>query len=438
MKKTIFLIERTNDLRFFASIIESFQDKGKKIELVYFNIYENSKGFKYYLNPKNLKTKTIAKIKIIKIENKIKLHNFFLKNIKDISFIFSLTFLSNKRFLITTQFLKIIDKKWCVVSHGQDSFSQFKDEDTYINYSPNFFFSSKSLFKEGKEYLKNFSKGKNILDANKTKIYFVGNTMFSKKVFSKKPNKKKSLIYLPFPFLRERYKNNFAFQAAYSGKDIDYFLYSRKLHKKSLTKSILSQIKHNLLNIIEIIKHYKSIKNYYLFENELNVIKTIKKFCDKNNYEFIVKPRFKFPHIKHLGKYADKVISDNEEQQYPNLLQSEMSKADLVIGSLSSSVFESAMFKIPYINIEIPKIAFISKVDSFFHNYSAEHYYNFKGVVFNYKIKDFINHFYKESQSNLKIDFKRNNTYLKKFCGLEKNSKDCGEKIYKILHIGRK
>ena len=77
MKKTIFLIERTNDLRFFASIIESFQDKGKKIELVYFNIYENSKGYKYYLNPKNLKTKTTAKTKIIKIENKVKLHNFF-------------------------------------------------------------------------------------------------------------------------------------------------------------------------------------------------------------------------------------------------------------------------------------------------------------------------------------------------------------------------
>ena len=43
--------------------------------------------------------------------------------------------------------------------------------------------------------------------------------MFSKEIFLKKKKKKKKLIYLPFPFLRDRYgKNkNFAFQAAYSG-----------------------------------------------------------------------------------------------------------------------------------------------------------------------------------------------------------------------------
>ena len=101
----------------------------------------------------------------------------------------------------------------------------------------------------------------------------------------------------------------------------------------------------------------------------MNVVKSIRKFCDHNNFEFIVKPRLKFPYINKINKYADKVIFDNESLQYPSLFQKELSNTDLVIGSLSSSVYEVAMFKIPYINIEIPKIAFGSNSNKFLHNY---------------------------------------------------------------------
>ena len=40
------------------------------------------------------------------------------------------------------------------------------------------------------------------------------------------------------------------------------------------------------------------------------------------------------------------------------------------------------MFKIPYINIEIPKIAFKSKSNKFMHNYGKNLYYNFDKVSF--------------------------------------------------------
>ena len=82
--------------------------------------------------------------------------------------------------------------------------------------------------------------------------------------------------------------------------------------------------------------------------------------------------------------------------QYPSLFQKELSNTDLVIGSLSSSVYEVAMFKIPYINIEIPKIAFGSNSNKFLHNYEKNLYYNFDKVVFKYKISDFINKFKNE------------------------------------------
>ena len=204
-----------------------------------------------------------------------------------------------------------------------DSFIQFKNEDTYLDYKVNFFFSSNFFLKEGKKYIQKFTKNKNIFDKQNVKTYLVGNTMFSKEIFLKKKKKKKKLIYLPFPFLRDRYgKNkNFAFQAAYSGQFINFFTFSINSQNKGYYSSIYSQIKHYILNKIEIFKYFYLINSYYKNYNELNVIKSIRKFCDQNNFEFIVKPRLKFPYINKINKYADKVIFDDESLQYPSLFQ---------------------------------------------------------------------------------------------------------------------
>ena len=73
--------------------------------------------------------------------------------------------------------------------------------------------------------------------------------------------------------------------------------------------------KYIILFLQNFFDHYNLIKRYYDFYNELNVIKSIRKFCDLNNYEFIVKPRLKFPYINKLKKYADKVIFDDESKE---------------------------------------------------------------------------------------------------------------------------
>ena len=88
------------------------------------------------------------------------------------------------------------------------------------------------------------------------------------------------------------------------------------------------------------------------------------------------------------------------------MLQEELSKSSLVVGSLSSAVFESVMFNVPYVNISIPNIAFTAKDDKYWYNYSYNSYYNYKGVVFNYNIKDFIENFKDKKLSNFKIDQK--------------------------------
>ena len=96
------------------------------------------------------------------------------------------------------------------------------------------------------------------------------------------------------------------------------------------------------------------------------------------------------------------------------------------------------MFKIPYINIEIPKIAFKTQSNKFMHNYGKNLYYNFDKVVFNYRIKDFIDEFKKEKSENFNLSIKKSESYLKKFCGLSKNSEEVGKKILKILKLEKK
>ncbi len=433
MKKTIFLVERSNEIKYLAPIIETLKKKKIEIEICTFILSHDENNFKNYLNFNNIKSNLIKDTEIKKFDNKNKFHDYCIEKTNEISYIFSLVFLSRERFKISTKFLDAINAKWCVVGHGLDSFSQFKDEDTYIKYTVNFFFTSKFFFKEGKEYIKKFVKHKNVFDTEKVKTHYIGNAMFSKKIFTKKTNLKKKLIYLPFPFLKERYGKDFAFQAAYSGQFINYYSFLKNIKKKNILYSIYYQIKHYILNNLEIIRHYSAIKNYYQIDNELNVVKSIREFCDKNDFKFVVKPRLKFPFINKIYDYADQILFDDESSQYPTLFQKEISSSDIVIGSLSSSVYEVAMFKLPYVNIEIPEVAFRSKSNKFFHKYNKNLYYNFNGVVFNYKINDFIKNFKKYKFSKFKQDKKKNHFYLKKFCGIENNKVNIGEKILKIL-----
>ena len=87
---------------------------------------------------------------------------------------------------------------------------------------------------------------------------------------------------------------------------LTFFTFSINSQNKGYYSSIYSQIKHYILNKIEIFKYFYLINSYYKNYNELNVIKSIRKFCDQNNFEFIVKPRLKFPYINKINKYADK------------------------------------------------------------------------------------------------------------------------------------
>ena len=57
-------------------------------------------------------------------------------------------------------------------------------------------------------------------------------------------------------------------------------------------------------------------------------------------------------------------------------------------------------------------------------------------LVFNYKINDFVNKFKNEKSEKFSLNKKNQILYIKKFCGLSKNSEEIGKKIFEILKLG--
>ncbi len=428
-KKAVFIIYRTNEFKYLSSTIDTFYKKKIPIEILFLS-NEDKNSFKYYLDPKRLKSSILKKIKRVYFTKSIKLQNYIIKNIKNISFIFSLVFISENRFLIDKKFLNLIKNKWCVINHGTDNFAQLKDEKTDFDYNPFFFADTNYYLNFGKKWLKKFVNKRTIFSTKKIKFKIVGNSMYSKKIFKKDfKSKSDSLIYLPYPYLKERYNADFSFQAAFVGRFIDMYYFYRKYHKASIFYSISKQIIHILSNTYEILKNFTLIKKYYYFENEYQIVKTISNFCKKNNLKFVIKPRLKFPFPKLYYKYADKIINDDESKQFPSLLQQEIAKSKIVIGHNSSAIYETAMFKKISINIEVPKIAFHSKSSKALFTFLPNSEWNFSKVVYNFKIKEFLDKFDKLNIKNLEIDNNQHKKYISKFCGISENQ-DTGEKIY--------
>jgi hypothetical protein len=421
----VFIIKRTNEYKYYERLVNELIQNNFEVQLWYFCISSEKEKIKNYLVPSNLRLNCKSKLKKKIFFNRVDISNYIIKKTKEINFFISYDFIDARHFIFSELFFKSIKFKWCVIMHGMDSFVNLKYLNNKKIYLKDFYFfySSKYMLNHGIKWLKKFYP--TIVDLflkNNKNFFEVGNLMLNN-VFKSVTKKKKKLIYLPFPYLPSRYSQfkNFSFQAAYTGQFINYYDFFFK-NNNNFFYSLYKDFVHKILHNFQILKNKKKVSKYFYHLNELKVIESIRSFCDKNNLEFIVKPRIKFPYIYRLNKIADRIVYDDESQQCPTLLHQELMDADLVVGSLSFAVFDTIFFNVPYINIEIPKIAFLEKDDKYWYNYSAGSYHNFNKVVYNFSIKKFITNFKKKKLDNFKIQKKNRLNYLKKFCGIKKNS----------------
>lgn len=167
--------------------------------------------------------------------------------------------------------------------------------------------------------------------------------------------------------------------------------------------------------------------------SDLEVTSAIRTFCDRNDALLIVKGRRKNPVAKHLTKMANHLFFD--EKYYPFTTLELLFIADLSIGFWTMAIMESILAQTPSICL-VPECGSIwPECEDF--DFGADFspkpgsFYNFKGVVYNENVGDFIFSFGQKTFQDYKLNPGKRDEFIKKFLGYS----DCRacERIYEDL-----
>lgn len=115
--------------------------------------------------------------------------------------------------------------------------------------------------------------------------------------------------------------------------------------------------------------------------NDLNVVKAVRRFCDRNGAYLLVKARRKTPVPDYTRALADQCIYD--ESFYPATVLEALSIASLSVGYYTTSVFESAALGVPHLCVTYTASDYNGSDSSYFPRfYTAEEgsAFQFRGV----------------------------------------------------------
>ena len=242
---------------------------------------------------------------------------------------------------------------------------------------------------------------------------------FNKNLIRKEFNieiNKEILVYLPYPISLNR--PNKSWQSAYSG----IFLNFEKKGKNFIINFIISLIK-KVVVIFFVLSSPTSIFWALKGYNEKNMIKSIRKFCDKNKILFVIKRRDKHRLIDEAYKSADLIIEDSSNF-YPTNYQKLLRISKLVLGYHSAAVFEAVKMDVPYLNIESPIGHFQSPLVKNLFSTKKDYLFNFSGIVWNHKIKYLLKNLQNMCIEDFKIEREQQKKYIKKFLNKDDNSHD--------------
>jgi hypothetical protein len=167
--------------------------------------------------------------------------------------------------------------------------------------------------------------------------------------------------------------------------------------------------------------------------DDLDVMKAIRAFCDKNNAVLVVKGREKNPIPSYIRKMADYVFID--KSFYPFTTLELMYIADLSIGYWTMGIIESVMAGAPSICL-VPKKGHIwpeCEDNDFGEEFTAKDsgFYNFENVVYNEDVTEFSSNFGQKTFADYKICCQDREKFIEKFLGY--SDFNACERIYKDL-----
>jgi len=375
--KIAFMVLRSTFYKYFASVIDEGLQKGH--EVFCFHDYSQPRsGNKDYQFPykENIPKFFNEKPKVFDYNGE----NDFVKKIKDhnIDVIISLHY--TKKQINLRKTLKQQGIVWVCLQHSFDTILHadnldFPDKaliysDIWLDWILKYAVASGNLTENNIESKKQELKNKVIKNIGFVEID--QKKLVDKEKIKKRwniPARKRVVLFLPFPFG--------------SGRDIwSYFIYSQR---------------------------------------DKFLVKSLKKFCEKNNAFLLVKSRKKDIVKPYLEKVADKVLYD--ENFYPATILECLSISDLCINFYSSTVTEAIAMSTPNICIATSKrwsgvnnILWKTILKEVRDN-KGESIFDFEKASYILSISQFIKKMKKAKFSDFILDKKQQSLYIEKFVG---------------------
>lgn len=447
--KTVFLIDRANNFRYFSSLIEEGLARNHDIECWHDYSFrkDSSKG---YLFPEIERSPFHGKKNPDFTSLAFDSHEELKQGIvsrKDVSFFVSL---HPPELILDRKSLDRFTGGWCIIMHGPDSFKEIKNlssREKLPSVRRYFFPYTEHMFNTSMHFFDRFIEHGNIyFSEENTTVHAIGCSMFGPALKNidkdtvrhkfRIPAEKDILLYLPYTFNdQKKHKESFAWQAAFAGLHIERRI-SKEFDNNSFNRAPLGRRLSRKLSYLRKIVSEPEARTWLLKGwNEPAVIKAARAFCDNNDLHLVVKPRRKFDFSEEVYRKADIIIDDDESQQYPSKLQELFSVAKLCMGYFSTAVIESVFCNVPAINLHCPDALFYDPHQHFWCPVDEGSLFALKGAVWNMQIPNFIRDFPSMDLSSLAISTDARNEYMRKFTGKAKPS--AAENFFDVLEANR-
>jgi hypothetical protein len=162
--------------------------------------------------------------------------------------------------------------------------------------------------------------------------------------------------------------------------------------------------------------------------NDVNVVKALRRFCDRNGAYLLVKSRRKTPIPAYTEALADRCVYD--ESVYPATVLEALSVASLSAGYYTTSVFESVSQGVPHLCLTYTASDYNGADSNFFRRfYSPEEGspFQFRGVTTAWSIPEALTRLPGATLSDFTMDRQARTGYIRKF--LTHDAGDGGDRV---------
>ena len=162
---------------------------------------------------------------------------------------------------------------------------------------------------------------------------------------------------------------------------------------------------------------FKKVTETFQSSSEIEVVQSIRKFCDNNNALFIVKGRKKNQIPDYINNMADNIIYDFSNHPYTILEM--MFISDIAIHYYSESIKEAIVTQTPSICLgpedKANWVPYAERMSVHDYSHKPCTFYNYEGIVYSRSVNSFEKSFPQEDFNDYKLNSKSLEEFTNKF-----------------------